>query len=148
MKLHQLKESSDSVSLPSLSLSRIWSICARGWRAGRPIPWPCSLIRCCSPTVTSDWTTRLRWSGDTSRSAPSLTWCWGRVRLEEPGMYADIYWLIIDIKIVFRCLMSDYWPPCWLEQYQPTCSLNRDDINSWTEDYPFLIGCNILKYYI
>lgn len=78
-----------TVSLPPPPLFRIWSTCARGWRAARPIPWPCSSTRCCSPTATSDWTTRRRWSGATSRSGPSHTWCWGRVRLGGPGMYVS-----------------------------------------------------------
>lgn len=75
----------------NVPLFRIWSTCARVWRGDRPIPWLCSLIRCCCLTVTSDWTTRLRWNGDTSLNVPSLTWCSGRVRLEEPGMYVARY---------------------------------------------------------
>lgn len=69
-----------------MCLCRILSTCVKGWREDHPIPWPSSLIPCCSPTVTSGWTTPPPWNGDMSRSAPSLTWCWGRVHLEEPGM--------------------------------------------------------------
>ena len=78
------------IATPSVQLChfppRTWSICVRGWRVGRPIPWLCSSIHCFSPTATSGWTMRLHCRGDTSQSVLLPTWCWGGVRQEGRGM--------------------------------------------------------------